>query len=217
MFKMLAGYGLWALLYDTVFATLPHMAAQRNPSQTRDTLLSVDLKDLKQPWLAWCQTRGLTSSEALRQLLTTVTRSGAAPSSPSASPRSPLRPHPPRRERPTRPLKVRLTASEHLALSARARRDGLLPGRWLIALLRTYLTEQPSLSQAERETLARSNQQLLALGRNLNQIAKALHTSPAAHAAFRVEVIDALSQTIRAHVAHVTALTRANLDRWELR
>lgn len=192
------------------------VAAPSRSNNKRDTLVSVDLKELKQPWLAWCAAKGVTPSEALRQILIAVTTSGAAPSRSSAA-RSPFTPQAHRQERPTRQVKVRLTASEHAALMEYARREGLHPPKWLIALLRTYLTQQPSLSQAERDTVARSNQLLLALGRNLNQIAKALNTTPSDRSAFRVEVIDELAAVIRTHVEHVRTLTRANLDRWELR
>lgn len=44
--------------------------------------------------------------------------------------------------------------------------------QWLVVLVRNYLTRTPQFGQIEFELLGESNRQLLALDRNLNQIAK---------------------------------------------
>ena len=87
---------------------------------------------------------------------------------------------------------------------------------WLVAMVRTKLSGQPQVGQPELETLARSNQQLLALGRNLNQIAKVLNTAPQNRTAFRVEVITELSRVIQAHTKKVADLLRGTVERWHL-
>jgi hypothetical protein len=83
-------------------------------------------------------------------------------------------------------MEVNLTPSELAALKRMAGHEGYVPTKWVVAMIRTKLTGQPQVGQPELETLARSNQQLLALGRNLNQIAKVLNTSPHNRDAFRV-------------------------------
>jgi hypothetical protein len=70
--------------------------------------------------------------------------------------------------------------------------------------------------QPELAALTRSNQQLLALGRNLNQIAKVLNTAPQNRAAFRVEVITELSRVIRTHTDRVSDVLRGTVARWSL-
>jgi len=124
---------------------------------------------------------------------------------------------PRRTERPTRQVGFRLTPSEYAALATRARAEGYSPTHWLIALLRVQLTRQPWLADPERQAVAHSTKQLLALGRNLNQIARALNRAPAQQAAVRLELLTDLSTRIQAHVDQITALTRASLERWALR
>jgi hypothetical protein len=96
-------------------------------------------------------------------------------------------------------MKLHLTASELAGLNALAAQEGYRPTQWVVAMIRTKLTGQPHVGQPELERLTRSNQQLLALGRNLNQIARVLNTSPENRNAFRVEVITELARVIRAH------------------
>lgn len=178
---------------------------------TRPTQLTVDLGDLKAPWVEWCAQQQVTPSQALRQLLCqTLER----------APRARFTPHrivTRRGERPTRQVSFRLTPSEYAALATRAKTEGYRPTHWLKAMIRVQLTRQPSLSDPERQAVAHSTKQLLALGRNLNQIARALNKAPTQQAAVRLELLTDLSTRIRAHVDQITALTRASLERWELR
>jgi hypothetical protein len=119
-------------------------------------------------------------------------------------------------ERATARMEVNLTPSELAALKRMAGYEGYVPTKWVVAMVRTKLTGQPHVGQPELETLARSNQQLLALGRNLNQIAKVLNTTPQNRAAFRVEVITELSRVIQAHTKKVSDVLRGTVERWHL-
>jgi len=91
-----------------------------------------------------------------------------------------------------------------------------MPTKWLVAMVRTKLIRQPHIGQPELETLARSNQQLLALGRNLNQIAKVLNTAHQNRTAFRAEVITELSRVIQAHTKKVADVLRGTVGRWQI-
>ena len=177
----------------------------------RLTSISADLGTLKAPWVAWCAQHQLTPSDALRQILTKAL--GQTPPGRSV-PRTTV-PH--RAERVTKRMELRLTPSEHAALVARAKAEGSHPSTWVVAMLRTLLTQQPTLLPPERDALARSNQQLLALGRNLNQIAKALNTSPSERRAFRVDLITELSRLIQTHTTLVSDVLRRTLERWQIR
>ncbi len=177
----------------------------------RTTTVTVDLGDLKAPWQAWCEQQGVTPSHAFRNALRQAMdrRTGRAPA-------SRLRVIP-KRERATARLELNLTTSELAALKKMAGHEGYIPTKWLVAMVRTKLTGQPQVGQAELERLTRSNQQLLALGRNLNQIAKVLNTSPQNRDGFRVEVITELSRVIRAHTDKVSDVLRGTVERWQLR
>ncbi|WHZ29164.1 MAG: hypothetical protein OJF51_003965 [Nitrospira sp.] len=176
----------------------------------RITTVTVDLGELKAPWQTWCQDHGITPSHALRQALR-LTMDRRATRTPA--PRSRVSP---RRERATARMEVHLTASELAALKRMAGHEGYMPTKWVVAMVRTKLTGQPQVGQPELETLARSNQQLLALGRNLNQIAKVLNTAPQNKAVFRVEVITELSRVIQAHTKKVSDVLRGTVERWQL-
>ena len=178
---------------------------------SRPTQLTVDLGDLKTPWVQWCAQQQIKPSEALRRLLRRTLHQVPSPRRP------PVRVVPRRAERPTRQVGFRLTPSEYAALATRARAEGYRPTHWLVALIRVQLTREPSLSDPERQAVAHSTKQLLALGRNLNQIARALNRAPAQQAAVRLALLQELSTRIQAHVEQITALTRASLERWALR
>jgi hypothetical protein len=176
----------------------------------RTTTVTVDLGELKAPWQAWCQAQGITPSDALRNALRQAMdrRATRAP-----APRLRVTSKP---ERATARMEVNLTPSELAALKRMAGHEGYLPTKWVVAMVRAKLTGQPQVGQPELETLARSNQQLLALGRNLNQIAKVLNTSPENRSAFRVEVITELSRVIRAHTDKVSDVLRGTVERWHI-
>ncbi len=176
----------------------------------RTTTVTVDLGDLKAPWQNWCEQQGVTPSHALRNALRQAMDRRA-----TRAPAPKLRVTP-KRERATARMEVHLTTSELAALKKMAGHEGYVPTKWVVAMIRTKLTGQPQVGQAELETLARSNQQLLALGRNLNQIAKVLNTSPENRGAFRVEVITELSRVIRTHTDRVSDVLRGTVARWSL-
>jgi hypothetical protein len=180
-------------------------------TKKRMNTISADIGELKEPWLAWCHEQKVTPSNALRQILGKVV-GRTSESSPST--RKLVKP---RVEKATERMELHLTKSELAALKTYAGQEGYLPTKWVIALIRTRLTGQPHVGQAELERLARSNQQLLALGRNLNQIAKVLNTSPQDRAAFRVDLITELSSVVRAHTHTVSDVMRGSLERWQIR
>lgn len=66
----------------------------------------------------------------------------------------------------------------------------------------------------EIDALGESNYQLLALGRNLNQIARSLNKGR--YEPVTIERIEALSQLIRMHTEVVSSAIRASLERWSI-
>ena len=69
----------------------------------------------------------------------------------------------------------------------------------------------------ELRVLGESNSRLLALGRNLNQIARQLNTNPGARERLKTEQIENLSRYVATHTAQVTSVMRANIDRWTVK
>ena len=64
--------------------------------------------------------------------------------------------------------------------------------------------------------LAQSNAALRALGRNLNQVARALNTAPQERVLFKVELIEELDHAVKAHAETVSKLLAANIERWRI-
>jgi hypothetical protein len=83
-------------------------------------------------------------------------------------------------------------------------------------LIRARLTGTAQYGQRELELLDRSNMRLLAIGRNLNQVAKALNASPADYSLYRVELIEDLQKTIKEHTRTVSDAIAANVNRWRI-
>ena len=176
----------------------------------RTTTITVDLGELKAPWQTWCQDHGVTPSHALRNALRQAMDRRA-----TRAPVPRLRVTP-KGERATARIELNLTTSELAALKRMAGHEGYVPTKWVVAMVRAKLTGEPQVGQSELDTLTRSNQQLLALGRNLNQIAKVLNSAPQNRTAFRVEVVTELSRVIQAHTKKVSDVIRGTVERWHL-
>lgn len=177
----------------------------KNP---RPTLLHVDLKELKAPWAEWCAGRSLTPSEAVRRVLGVVL---------NGKDQAGFAPHLADFEAETggerRRVEIRLTEAEHLALVEVAGREGMSVPRWLTGLVRLYLTGEQQFGEAEVEALARSSQVLLALGRNVNQIARNMNQR-VDRDELTLAQIEYLANLIKTHTEAVSAVLTANSRRW---
>lgn len=82
-----------------------------------------------------------------------------------------------RRARETRPdrVAIRLRPGDAGALVRRAKGRRLKPSTYIAALVRSHLVEDPPLPTAELAVLERATAEVSAIGRNLNQIARAIN------------------------------------------
>ena len=128
----------------------------------RPNRINIDLQEYKQPWLDYCKALGVTPSAAFRQIVAKLTRG-----LPAARPMV--------QEAMSKKVRVelRLTKGEITTANEIARHEGFSLTRWFVALIHARLYATPQLGQCELEALARSNMQMLAIGRNLNQFARA--------------------------------------------
>jgi hypothetical protein len=86
--------------------------------------------------------------------------------------------------------------------------------RWIVDAICIGLTHEPQFGMDEIDALGESNCQLLALGRNLNQIARSLNDGK--YEPVTVEMITALSGLIQKHTEVVSKAIRASLERWDI-
>jgi hypothetical protein len=179
--------------------------------RSKPTRIHVDLQGYKEPWLEWCRNQGVTPSEAMRQIAAKLT--GQVPIAVSAeksSATSGLEEHVGAVRK-----NVTLTEGEARAIEALAAQDGFSVPRWIVALIRVRLGRGAQFGQTELEALARSNMQLLAIGRNLNQMAKALNAQGGDRKLYRLDLVEALHEQIREHTKIVADAMSANIERWK--
>lgn len=168
----------------------------------RPNRINIDLGAYKQPWLAYCEAHGVTPSEAFRQIVAKLTAGREEAAAPSE-------------ETPTEKVRreIRLTKSELVRAEAIAAHEGFSLSRWIVALVKARLDKTPQLGQRELEVLARSNLQMLAIGRNLNQLARAANSGIHIGTSGR-DVIEALRAAVMRHACDVAGVMTANTSRW---
>lgn len=147
----------------------------------------------------------ITESVLVRQLLEVVLRTSAV----SGMPRLEVteRPH-----RDTR-LYVRLDPNDRLLLTERAAARCVPPATYVAALVRSHIRGIAPLLNEERHALDRVVAELTAVGRNLNQMARALNRGQAVTP--RRDDLHAMLRVCGALRDHVKALLVANEKSWD--
>jgi hypothetical protein len=175
-------------------------------STARPNRINVDLQHYKQPWIDYCSAHGTTPSEAFRMVVAKLT-GGLVASHPDEG----------SAERGKVRREIRLTYAELQAVEALAEQEGFALSRWIVALVRARLGCGAQLGQQELELLARSNMQLLAIGRNLNQVARAVRANPGGRPECRPELIQSVNDLIHEHADKVAKVLASNVQRWSVK
>ena len=165
--------------------------------------------DLKARWVDYCALLGKTPGAALKEAIEQQLEKSAK--NPPASLRQ-------TQEAPDNEPKVRfeilMTKSEKAAVMERSNLERCSQRRWVIDAIRAGLTHEPQFGMKEIEALGESNYQLLAIGRNLNQIAKTMNQG--LRNSVTLESIEQLREIIDAHTEKVSTAIRASLERWTI-
>nr|WP_288467076.1 plasmid mobilization relaxosome protein MobC [uncultured Pseudomonas sp.] len=164
--------------------------------------------ELKSRWVAYCEQLGKTPGAALKEAI----EHQLANASTSATPK--IYRQVESAKEPKQRFEILLTDSEKTAVRECSEATRCSMRRWIIDAIRAGLTHQPQFGMDEIEALGESNYQLLAIGRNLNQVARRLnegHYEP-----LTVERIQALSRIIDKHVEKVALTIGASLERWRI-
>lgn len=173
-------------------------------STQRPNRINIDLQNYKQAWLDYCKAHRVTPSAAFRQIVAKLTRGGITAEQPVAQ------------DLVSKKVRVelRLTKGEVATASEIAHREGFSLTRWIVALINARLSGNPQLGQREFEMLARSNLQMLAIGRNLNQLARAANAGVSITRAGGADIIEALRTAVLRHAEYVAAVITRNSARW---
>ncbi|MDU8458154.1 plasmid mobilization relaxosome protein MobC [Pseudomonas syringae group sp. J254-4] len=167
--------------------------------------------DLKARWADYCLALGKSPGAAIKAAIEQQLAQSAA--------NPPLKPYQQVEETTTRDpmqrFEILLTASEKAAINERAQIERCSMRRWIVDAIRIGLTHEPQFGMDEIDALGESNYQLLALGRNLNQIARRMNEG--GYEPVTAERIEALSRIIDNHTEKVSRAIRASIERWDLR
>lgn len=169
---------------------------------------------VKARFAAHCARVGTTSSAAIRTAVTAevadVEQTDTAAPVPAA--RSVEVPD----EGPKSAVRLWLTPTEREAVDGQVEHAGGSRASWIVRAVRGALTAEPQLGDEELRVLGESNRELLAIGRNLNQIARRLNERQKQQSV-EAEMLERLSRQIHEHVDQVHQVMRANRERWRLR
>ncbi len=172
--------------------------------------LDVYLGALKEPWADYCKALGKKPGAAIKEAIEQQLAKAAA----NPQPKIYHQIHEAPAAEPKQRFEILLTASEKVAVEERARMERCSMRRWIVDAIRIGLTHEPQFGMDEIDALGESNYQLLALGRNLNQIARRLNDGE--YEPVTIERIEALNGLIRKHTEVVSLAIRASLERWDI-
>jgi hypothetical protein len=110
-------------------------------------------------------------------------------------------------------ITVRLRTDDLLLLRERAKARVMATSTYVSFLIRSHLRALTPLPTAELDTLKRSVAELSAIGRNLNQIARAVNLGEPPSGPSRAD-LRALLRALDAMRIHIKALINANLASW---
>lgn len=148
---------------------------------------------------------GITESTLVKQLLDVVLRTSGIEAQST--------PEPPEKVHRDARLYVRLEPEDWLLLRTRSEARGMASATYTSLLLRSHLRDVAPLPRAEYLALNHLVTELAAIGRNLNQIARAIHQGgrPAMPGRAEVDTMLKLAEALR---DHVRALLLANARSW---
>ena len=100
------------------------------------------------------------------------------------------------------------------ALKARAKERGMKPATYLSALFIAHDLEQPYFSSVEIQALKEIARELAALGRNINQIAKAINITSDEIYQVKALQLEELKESITDTRAQLKEVVKANMASW---
>jgi antitoxin component of RelBE/YafQ-DinJ toxin-antitoxin module len=162
--------------------------------------------DTKTRVRALAQRQGLTESAVMKQLLEALLQSAPAGELPPPAPVEPIT----RRAR----VHVRLRSEDHRLLRERAQARRMHSATYVSVLVRSHLRGLAPLPKAEYQALRESVLELRAIGRNLNQIARAVNQGSWSTLPGRAEV-NAMLKVATGLQDHFRGLLAANERSWK--
>lgn len=162
--------------------------------------------DVHQRFLVLARTRGLSESELVRLAINReVDRQAEGVA---------IDFHPDRDQAEPGRLTVRMPLYVLTAAKDRAKIVGMTASRWVAALVQSNLASKPVLTDAELQAVDVATRELAAIGRNINQIARALNEAHFEAERVRLDRLDELAELVKNTRDEIRALARASRNAW---
>jgi hypothetical protein len=110
-------------------------------------------------------------------------------------------------------ISVRLRSDDLLLLRERARARAMPTSTYVSLLIRSHLRSVTPLPTAELDVLKRSVAEISAIGRNLNQIARAVNQGEGSNGSSKAD-LQALLRALNGMRVHIKSLINSNLESW---
>jgi hypothetical protein len=111
-------------------------------------------------------------------------------------------------------MTVRMPAFLLKSVRKQAKAKSMSASRWVASLVQSTLMRDPVMSDVEIEALRASNRELAAIGRNLNQIARALNDNFNETDRLKLQLLDVLQESVKDNRAAIRGLVRASQKAW---
>lgn len=173
---------------------------------------------LKQDWEQYCLQCGVSSSEALRQLISKLLTGGTDLEHALNIPQGHI-PQPKnnqaQKNQDRHRVEIRLTTQEYDKLVEHAQQTGFSPAKWLLTLLRYQFIRHTPLTVLELDKLDERLYQVRMIGHNLNQVARALNSHELHPSQVDLmPVLQLLMQNLDAEKQALRAIASHNINRW---
>lgn len=119
------------------------------------------------------------------------------------------------RKAPTRtPIRVKLTPTERAALQAKAEAVGLTLHGLMVKVVREIIGAVPELLNDDVDALGDANAQAQAIGRNLNQLVRAVNTGRAIGVKVDREYLDLVAERVAGIATAIEDVSERQRNRW---
>jgi len=168
--------------------------------------VTVRLGALREPLAIYCAASGISTSDAIRELLSRNLLELPASVTPINIDDE---------SEPRVRLELRLTPKEHAAVQARVISEGFTSAnRWVVSLIRANLMKEPEFGETGLDALHESNRLLAPLARNLNQLTRDIRQNGIQVPAYRFQILENLQKSISAHTKVIATVISRNVGRW---
>jgi predicted DNA binding CopG/RHH family protein len=171
-----------------------------------DSLITARVtSEMKERFRAVACYQGLSESTLLKRLVEAALLTAAA-----------VRPQLPEAIEPVAAggkISVRLRTDDMLLLRERAKARAMPTSTYVSLLIRSHLRSVTPLPTAELDVLKRSVAEISAIGRNLNQIARAVNQGGGSNVATKAD-LQALLRALNGMRVHIKSLINSNLESW---